>query len=116
MSQKIIDLLNSIKPIIAKNDEIKKQQYDRGELFNIFSVMNAESDEVRTHSSIIAELLNPNGSHGLHDKFLKLFLTIVGYNDEQISSFVLEKTVVETEKSIGEISVDYTMGGRLDII
>ena len=29
--------------------------------------MGMESDEVRTHSAIINELLNPNGSHGLNE-------------------------------------------------
>ena len=48
---------------VEKNDSKKK--YDEiakitGENFNIFSIMRAESDEVRTHSRIIADFLNTN--------------------------------------------------------
>ena len=45
-----------------------------GEDFNIFSVMSMESDEVFTHSALLAELLNPSGSHGLGSAPLKLFV------------------------------------------
>ncbi|MGB6084071.1 PD-(D/E)XK nuclease family protein [Moheibacter sp.] len=63
-------LLNSVNLIISKYKEIEKVS---GESFNIFSIMGMESDEVRTHSAIINELLNPNGSHGLNEVPLELF-------------------------------------------
>ena len=56
-----------------------KAKYDEraevtGENFNVFSILDRESDEVKTHSAIIAELLNPHGSHSQGTLFLKLFL------------------------------------------
>lgn len=41
--------------------------------FNPFSVLGIESYEIR-HSNTLAWLLDPCGSHGLSDKFLRLFL------------------------------------------
>ena len=45
-----------------------------GENFNVFSILHMERYEVETHSAIIAELLNPQGSHSQGALFLKLFL------------------------------------------
>lgn len=42
--------------------------------FNIFSVLNMERLEVRTHSALIYELLNPNGSHSQDHTYLKIFI------------------------------------------
>ena len=47
---KIKNLLQQVSIIKKKYDEIAKIT---GENFNIFSIMRAESDEVRTHSRII---------------------------------------------------------------
>lgn len=41
--------------------------------FNIFSATGAERAELR-HSNFLATLLDPNGSHGLNDRFLTEFL------------------------------------------
>ncbi|MGZ8223248.1 MAG: PDDEXK-like family protein [Methylobacter sp.] len=62
-------------------EDIDKQQRVSGELFNIFSITKMERSEVNTHSSMIAELLNPFGSHGQGDKFLILFLRILKPDD-----------------------------------
>ena len=51
---KINSLLQQVSIIQRKYDEIAKIT---GGNFNIFSIMRAESDEVRTHSRIIAEFL-----------------------------------------------------------
>ncbi len=45
-----------------------------GENFNLFAILGRETDEVRTHSAILAELLNPSGSHGQGAMFLRHFL------------------------------------------
>lgn len=68
---KINNLLQQVSIIQKKYDEIAKIT---GENFNIFSIMRAENDEVRTHSRIIAEFLNPKGIHNQGSVFLKLFL------------------------------------------
>ncbi len=70
----IAKLLNDVS-IRVKN--IDEHQRKHGELFNIFSIAKVDRLEVNTHSAMIAELLNPSGSHGQGDKFLTLFLNIL---------------------------------------
>lgn len=55
----------------VKSDERAKVT---GENFNVFSILDRERKEVTTHSAIIAELLNPHGSHSQGTLFLKLLL------------------------------------------
>lgn len=66
MDHKLNQLLQNVAIIQEKYDEEAKAN---GENFNIFAVMNMEHSEVSTHSAIIGELLNPNGSHGQKDFF-----------------------------------------------
>jgi hypothetical protein len=81
-----------------------------GEKFNIFNILNLSRNEI-SHSRIIEELLNPNGTHGKDNKFLELFLKCIG-----IKEFSINNVITETEKFIGYISDDYTSGGRIDIV
>ena len=75
-----------------------------GERFNLFDILHVGHYEVRTHSPLLAELLNPHGSHGQGAVFLKHFLTEV-----EIQDFDAESARVFPEVSIGEL-------GRLDIV
>ena len=75
-----------------------------GEHFNLFNILGIGHYEVRTHSPILAELLNPRGSHGQGAVFLKKFLEIV-----DIPSFDAESARVETEVPAGDL-------GRIDIV
>ena len=64
---------------ILAQARVLKDEYDgwaksTGENFNVFSILHMERYEVTTHSAIIAELLNPHGSHSQGTSFLKLFL------------------------------------------
>lgn len=85
--------------------------------FNIFKIMSMESNEVYTHSAMIGELLNPRGSHGSGDVFLRLFL-----NEPSMQAFfgsfdlLTDSAKVEVEKNIGLINLDKTEGGRIDIL
>ncbi|MCF6365060.1 MAG: PD-(D/E)XK nuclease family protein [Bacteroidales bacterium] len=106
--QNIKNLLQKVSAISKKYEEIAKIT---GENFNIFQVMNMQSDEVNLHSAFIAELLNPKGMHGQGDVFLKLFI-----EQFKIENFNTENAVAEAEKYIGAINEDYTEGGRIDII
>lgn len=74
-----------------------------GEKFNLFEILRIGHYEVQTHSPILAELLNPIGTHGQGAVFLKLFLDEVG-----IADFDPTSAVVQTEVGIGEL-------GRIDI-
>jgi hypothetical protein len=56
-------------------------------------------------------LLNPKGSHGCKDAFLKLFV-----EELEIKEFNTENAITQVEKHIGFINDDYTDGGYIDII
>ena len=66
--ESILDQVRELK------DEYGKQAKATGENFNVFSILDRERKEVTTHSAIIAELLNPHGSHSQGTLFLELFL------------------------------------------
>lgn len=42
--------------------------------FNIFDILNIKMAEVKTHTPLLKNLLNPNGSHAQSDLFLKSFI------------------------------------------
>lgn len=82
-----------------------------GENFNLFTILGLETKEVTTHSRFIAELLNPMGSHGRGEKFLELFLHVVGIKD-----FDAKGARVEVERSFPPVEVDGALtSGRIDI-
>jgi hypothetical protein len=125
-TQNIKHLLSSVSVISKKYDEFAKLT---GENFNIFSVMRMESNEVKTHSAFIGELLNPKGSHGLEETPLELFIELLKNKfdskkieeDDSIkkeSKFILETktSLAIVEKYIGNRNEDCTEGGRIDII
>jgi hypothetical protein len=100
-------LLTQISNITKRYEEIYKFS---GEKFNIFNILNLSRNEI-SHSRIIEELLNPNGTHGKDKKFLELFLKCI-----KIKEFSINNVITETEKFIGYISEDYASGGRIDIV
>jgi hypothetical protein len=82
-----------------------------GEHFNLFQVLNIGHYEVRTHSPILAELLNPKGRHGQGAVFLSLFLNQCGIGE---NDFHAESSKVAVEYHIGNKTED--TGGRIDIV
>ncbi len=122
----IKNLLENVNVIQNKYDDIAEIT---GEKFNIFSVLNLTSNEVRTHSAFIGELLNVKGSHGLKDVPLKLFIKIleekftppkVDESENLIGAdrfkFITETALTTVEKNISRLNEDKTEGGRIDII
>src|SRR5690554_2304270 len=103
----INQFLNEIKTIA---DSYKRMAEATGENFNIFSLLQVETDEVRTHSRFIAELLNPNGTHNQGDVFLKKFLQ----SFPQIEDFDTENTRVFVEYYVGKVEKE--KGGQIDIL
>lgn len=97
----INDLLNQVTLINKKYDDIA---FITGERFNIFQILGLSTSEVRLHSAFIAELLNPKGTHGLGDVFLRLFIELLSVENkkENISYINLEKSKVFVEKWIGK--------------
>lgn len=74
-----------------------------GEQFNLFNILGISHYEVRTHSPMLAELLNPQGSHGQGAVFPKKFL-----DGLKISDFDADSARVDTEVKADDL-------GRLDI-
>ncbi|MCQ2604641.1 MAG: PD-(D/E)XK nuclease family protein [Spirochaetia bacterium] len=110
--EKIKSFLADVKPIVEENERLRKEKEQKGDFFNIFSILKAETDEVKTHSAFLAELLNPKGTHGQGALFLDNFLKIIAPNEDLIT----ENAEVDVEFSIGAVSKDYKSGGRLDIL
>ena len=108
------ELLNHVQLLETKRQQKVEEERKRGEWFNVFNVLGVSTDEVRTHSAFIAELLNPQGSHGCGDELLKAFIKVI----PSLNGFDIEtiKAKTQVELSIGQIDKDYTEGGRLDII
>lgn len=106
MQENIKQLFQQINQILKKYEEVSKIS---GENFNMFKVIDVTTDEVRLHSKFLAELLNPKGSHGQGDVFLKLFV-----EEFSIKDFDIETAKVFVEKHIGKTTE--THGGRIDIL
>lgn len=79
-----------------------------GEHFNVFRILNIRRRETRTHTPMLRELLDPNGSHGQGADFLQLFLQECG-----IQGFDATTAKVREEFHIGKVSE--SEGGRLDL-
>lgn len=107
-------LLKEISKIVVEEKTRQEEGRKRGEKFNIFNVLGLSRNEVRLHSAFLAELLNPDGNHGLGDKFLKAFIKDV-INDESFQ-FDSASAKPQVEFTIGSINEDYTKGGRIDIL
>lgn len=107
-------LLQEVNDIIRENERRQDLSYKNGESFNLISVMQMEWDETKTHSRILADLLNPNGSHGQGPIFLEKFLCLS--ESLQDLNLDLSKVQVIVEKNIGKIDSHYQHGGRIDIV
>lgn len=103
----IQNLLNQVKIINQKNNEILDATGGR---FNIFKVCGVNHYE-NTHSAILAEFLNPNGSHGLKHQFLQTFLEVLGVK----ISFNAEKAKVICEKYAPIENTETLQRGFIDI-
>ena len=92
-------LLSEVQIVVKKNREM----LDRTEWnFNVFKLCGIDHYE-NWHSKILAEFLNPHGTHGLGDEFLRLFLA-----QQRIDFVVTPFCEVATELSMNK--------GRMDIV
>ncbi|MDD3148190.1 MAG: PD-(D/E)XK nuclease family protein [Candidatus Riflebacteria bacterium] len=85
--------------------------------FNLFKLLQVERSEVYTHSAILADLLDPRGTHGQGSLFLEGFLKMLfakqsfsqkELNFEQLSFGNPQNWLIEKEK--------VTAFGRLDLV
>ena len=101
--EKIKDVLDQVAMISKKNAEILDATGGRFNMFRVCGVNHYEN----THSAIIAEFLNPRGSHGLKSRLLESFIETLG------QSFVIQVFNCEKSRVITEYS---TEEGRIDIL
>ena len=97
------NLLRQVATITQKNSEILNATGGRFNMFRICGVNHYEN----THSAIIAELLNPKGTHSLKSELLKAFLSLI------------DKDFVPTDfnPSNATVYTEYTTDkGRIDIL
>jgi hypothetical protein len=99
----IKNLLNQVAVINKKNQEIFDATGSRFNMFQICGVNHYEN----THSAILAEFLNPLGTHGLNSKLLECFIVTIKHN-LNLANFDCEKARVYTEYTSEE--------GRIDIL
>jgi hypothetical protein len=108
---KLETLLQASGNIVATH---RKEIKEKGEDFNIFSILNMESNETKTHSNMLVALLNPRGNHYHGAIFLELFLEEIGYSD--YSKEELPQVKVQSEFHLGKISKEYNEGGFIDVL
>lgn len=109
-----------LRQVLDTKSEYDKKAESTGERFNVFRILEVTSDEVRLHSRLLGELLNPKGSHGRGDVFLKLFLNLIKSKSDiftpQLTRFNTAIAIVKIEYHIpAYISSDKLEGGRIDI-
>lgn len=119
-----IESLSEIGKIFASYKPIIDYKKRTGDYYNIFSVINMQSDEVNLHSRFIADLLNPKALHGCEDAFLRKFveklLPYVNSRDEATDDNAINldfnSAQVIREKYIGPIIDDpKPEGGKIDV-
>ncbi len=94
-------LLTEVSVLSDKNDKSKKA---KGTDFNIFEVLSVQTDEVKI-CRVLHELLNPKGSHGKGDLYLKYFIVDV----LKIQNFTYNDVVVHREYLLSNLR-------RIDIV
>ena len=94
-------LLGQVRLLSEKYDALAAAN---GENFNVFKLLGMETDEVRTHSAILADLLDPRGSHGQGVAFARLFSPLSDLSDDELKS--------------ARVGAEVAVGGdsRLDIL
>ncbi|SDX30673.1 PDDEXK-like family protein [Aequorivita viscosa] len=110
IKQNVDPFLQEVRTITKRH---KEKLREKGEDFNLFSVMGMESNETHTHSAILAALLDPAYNHYAKSLFLEKFLEKIGY---EFKGRDLNNTRVIKEYHIGSIDADYERGGFIDIL
>ncbi len=110
MNNDLHGVFRELREICVKDKALQQERLHRGECYNLFSILGLSTYELK-HSAIIANLLDPHGSHGCGDTFLRAFFDVLSISypfdgDNQVVS--------QTEVYAGAVT-DST-GGRIDIL
>ena len=101
-----------VASICALGQAQQEERNRKGENYNLFSILSIERYELK-HSALIANLLDPKGSHGCGDAFLRAFFEIALKD----LAYPFEECTLPhsyTEYYTGPIAGD--TGGRIDIL
>lgn len=101
-----------VASICALEQAQQEERNRKGENYNLFSILNIERYELK-HSALIANLLDPKGSHGCGDAFIRAFFEIALKG----TAYPFESSTPPdscTEYYTGPIAGD--TGGRIDIL
>lgn len=109
---KVDSLLKDIYALCEEAEDVRRKKEANGDSFNVFNIIGLKTEEVRLHSALIAELLNPHGSHGLSNSCLKSFLKMLDLPSDYFDSTKISKDY--KERYIGPVTK--SEGGRIDII
>ncbi len=133
--------IKSIEHLFENVKTIQKKHEDFAEVtggnYNVFKILGVTTSEL-SHSSIISNLLNKNGSHGQKDLFLKQFIVLLNekyrnlvdvrlknneFKDDKINLTLkylsnFETTISKSmvEYSLGTIDHAKAIGGFIDIL
>ena len=80
-----------IDNLIKKTVEVIAKDKCHGNYFNLLMLSGVASSEVFTHTPILKDLLDPNGSHGQNDLFLKSFINYFNLDFELDHSFSIKR-------------------------
>ncbi len=108
MAYQFQNLLNQFHLISKKYQEMDAVS---GDNFNIFKILGFSTSEVRTHSALLAELLNTKGEHLQGRVFLDLFLEVI---DSKIKSENFIKKFDEFETSNSQAVAEFYVGKKTD--
>lgn len=108
----IQQFFREVENICTREQALQEERHRKGENYNLFSILSIERYELK-HSALIANLLDPKGSHGCGDAFLRAFFEIAlkerAYPFEDCTHLHSY-----TEYYTGPIAGD--TGGRIDIL
>ena len=108
----IQQFFQEVASICALEQAQQEGRNRKGENYNLFSILSIERYELK-HSALIANLLDPKGSHGCGDAFLRAFFEIA----LKERTYLFEDCTLPdsyTEYYTGPIVGD--TGGRIDIL
>ena len=107
----IQQFFQEVASICALEQAQQEERNRKGENYNLFSILSIERYELK-HSALIANLLDPEGSHGCGDAFLRAFFEIALKDAYPFEECTLPHSY--TEYYTGPIAGD--TGGRIDIL
>lgn len=109
---KLEKLLSQVRVYVNEDKQRRAEAFRRGECYNVFNVLGVDNMEL-SHSAFLAALLDPDGSHGMQDAFLKAFIDTIAHGGTKLELDTAHAKVY-TEYNIGNITE--TTGGRIDIL